>query len=206
MTESRHLPGRPDRVMLSLVFWLPLFALNPVRAEPSVLALSPSLSVELTLGPKITMGISFDFRFSVLTEDPRCYNYDKQRGLGGFAQVTWINFSGWRVAGGLHGGGFPPTVAGVDAEFGLSYRTRVGPGTTSLLGLQLGVTPLFNPVLLLPQLELPFRVILPIQVPSQPAEFLFGSGVRYPGTFQPRGASQCYDIIAGITARHSVRA
>jgi hypothetical protein len=192
--------------MLSLILGLSLFTENLVRAEPSVLALSPSLSVELTLGPKITMGISFDFRFSVLTEDPRCYSYDTQRGLGGFAQVTWIHFSGWRVAGGLHGGGFPPTVAGVDAEFGLSYRTKVGPGTTSLFGLQLGVTPLFNPVLLLPQLELPFRAILPIQVPSQPAEFLFGSGVRFPGTFQPRGASLCSFSIAGIAAPPSTQA
>ena len=195
MREVRLLPRPAERTIVSLLLVFPLFVTTAVRAEPSAVALSPSLSVELTLGPKITMGISFDFRFSVLTEDSRCYDYRTQRGMGAFAQVTWINFSGWRVAGGLHGGGFPPTVAGVDAEFGLSYRTRIGPGTTSLLGLQLGVAPLFNPILLLPQLELPFRVILPILDPSLPAEFLFGSGIRYPGTFQPRGAGLCSYII-----------
>src|SRR5262249_29161196 len=65
---------------------------------------SPGLSFGVSFGVKTSFALGLDVRQSFATwYGPNSYE-GNWAGVGVFAQATWLNFSAWRFAAGLHGG------------------------------------------------------------------------------------------------------
>lgn len=156
-----------------------LTASRDARAE-QVVSVSPALTFSVSFGQKIAFGLGLDVRVTGLFDNNSCSN-DSRHGVGGFAQVTWLNFSAWRFAGGVQGGGEAyKQIIGANGEIGWTYRTKFGDAFPAYHGIQLGATALFSAEAPLPSMELPVRVAIPLSGELRTAEVIPGLGVRFP--------------------------
>ena len=157
-----------------------LLAPGEARAD-GVIAVSPALTFSVSFGQKVSFGLGLDFRVTGMVEGftSGCYN-GSRRGLGGFAQATWLNFSAWRFAAGVHGGGevHEQSVA-ADGELGWTYRTKFGDAFPGYHGIHLGASGLFT-FGVPPSVELPVRVAIPLTSTVRTPEVTVGLGARFP--------------------------
>jgi hypothetical protein len=158
-----------------------LLAPSGARADGSRVAVSPALTLSVSFGQKVSFGLGLDLRVTGMLEGytSGCHN-GPRRGLGGFAQVTWLNFSAWRFAGGAHGGGevYEQNVT-ADGEIGWTYRTKFGDAFPAYHGIHLGAVGAFTfgfP----PSVELPVRVAIPLTSTVRTPEVTVGLGARFP--------------------------
>src|SRR5262249_33504970 len=101
---------------------------------------SAGISFTANFGQKLTFGLGLDVRVTGTARPEACN--PNHFGGGGYAQITWLNFSHWRFGAGGHGGGeiFGPIFA-VDGEVGWTYHTRYDDAHPAEHGLQIGTVP-----------------------------------------------------------------
>jgi hypothetical protein len=154
---------------------------------------SPAVSLTVSFGQKVMFGLGLDVRATALFPPSEpivgCANgpvAPRKAGVGPFAQITWLNFSHWRVASGVHGGGevIAQTLA-FDGELGWTYHTRYDDEHPGEHGLQLGVVGQGTPSVdgIPPSLEVPVRVALPFSSPVFAPEVTAGASLRWPPVF-----------------------
>jgi hypothetical protein len=174
--SSRFLP--PSLAALALA--AAIVAPGAARAE-GIISVSPGFTLSISFGDKTAFGMGVDVRMTTLLKGEYKGNYcaDTRIGLGPFAQVTWLNFSAWRVATGVHGGGeIVQGKYGVDGELGWTYRTSFGREHPGGHGIHLGI---LNA--LFPAEELSVRGTISWLGPLVVPEGAVGIGPRYPGPF-----------------------
>lgn len=160
-----------------------LAAPSLARADTPV-SVSPALTLSVSLGQKVAFGLGLDLRVTGLVDLKSCSDSDRH-GFGGFVQVTWLNFTAWRFAGGMHGGGevYQQRIS-VAGELGYTYRTKFGEEHPGYHGLHLGALGAFAfSDRFTPTMEAPVRVAIPLSGPVRTAEVSPGLGVRFPAMF-----------------------
>lgn len=152
------------------------------RAE-QVLSVSPGLTFTVSIGQKLAFGLGIDLKLTGLFDAGSCSNAPRH-GVGGYAQATWLNFSAWRFGAGVHGGGevYEQSIA-TYGEVGWTYRTRFGDAFPGYHGIQLGAAGLFGGPVMMPSIEVPVRVIIPITGELRTPEVIPGLGARLPQMF-----------------------
>jgi hypothetical protein len=160
-----------------------LAAPSPARAE-SPIRVSPSITLSVSLGQKVAFGLGVDLRVTGIVDLQSCSDSDRH-GFGGFVQATWLNFSAWRFAGGMHGGGevHDQRIA-VAGEFGYTFRTKFDEEFPAYHGLHVGALGTFAFTdSFAPTMEMPVRVAVPLSGPVRTPEVIPGLGVRFPSMF-----------------------
>ncbi|APR77504.1 Hypothetical protein A7982_02851 [Minicystis rosea] len=180
-----------------------LCAPRTARADGGV-AVSPSIMVSLSFGQKVMFGLGADLRISGLLQGRIGGCSDQSRmGIGGFAQGTWlIGASAGRFAAGFQGGGevFEQNIAAA-GELGWTYRTGLDEQHPGQHGIHLGAVgsfiPMRNPAPVVPWLDLPVRLAIPLSGVVRTPEVIPGLGIRLPAMFGPTGGG----CIAGRLPR-----
>ncbi|AUX42137.1 uncharacterized protein SOCE26_035640 [Sorangium cellulosum] len=135
---------------------------------------SGGISLSLSFGQKLAFGLGLDFRVtSVVDEDPRL-------GIGPFLQATWLNFSAFRFAAGVHGGGqLSDDRGGYSAlgELGWTYRTRYSDELPGQHGIHVGV---LNSIGEAVAFDLSLRAAIPLSAEPFTPEGTVGLGLRAP--------------------------
>jgi hypothetical protein len=147
-------------------------------------AVSPGITFSFSIGEKPAFGLGLDLRYTRIFGDHGCSDGAERVGMGVFTQITWLNFSAFRFAGGLHAGGEFYNVLAAEGELGWSYRSAFNADHPSAHGPHVGIMALGFPGSFAgPALEVTARGMLPWSGLEASPELTLGLGGRFPGPF-----------------------